>query len=110
VTQDKILAQRVEDELYALSESELAKQDGDKDFGFCFEKPPGWAKEEYPSVCANSLREAIANHPSLADLKLAEVWCLRSCNMIWASDNWQGCGEWATGCGRGAETSDHGEK
>ena len=68
----------------------------DKDFIFVFEKPPGWKKEEHTSAAANSLREATAADPSLANLKLIEVWRLPACNMIWSSENENGQGviEW----------------
>jgi hypothetical protein len=65
-----------------------------KDFIFVFEKSPGWKKDGHPSAAANSLREATAEDPSLADLKLIEVWRLPTCNMIWSSETgpaWVDC-------------------
>ena len=66
----------------------------DKDFGFAFEKPDGWTKVELPCAEANSLREAIAAEPALATLTLSEVWCLHTCNLIWASEGAYHTGPW----------------
>lgn len=54
-------------------------------FGFCFEPPPGWVATELPSAEASSLKEAIESNPTLSKLQLSEMWCLRTCNLIWAS-------------------------
>lgn len=63
-------------------------------FGFTFEPPPGWTKTELPCAEADSLKQALAADSSLSGLELTEVWCLRTCNMIWASEGYFYSGPW----------------
>ena len=64
------------------------------DFIFVFDPPPDWTEEAFPSGVANSLAEAKATNPSLANLTLAQVWCNHSTNLMWASEGFFHDGPW----------------
>ena len=64
------------------------------DFGFAFEKPPGWNKKHFPYTEGNTLAEALVTDPSLVGLELSQVFCLHTLNMVWANQGAYFDGPW----------------
>lgn len=65
-------------------------------FAFLFEFEPrtGDDPDDRYWAEANTLADAVAMYPHLAPLPLAEVWCLQTCNLVWASEGAYHNGPW----------------